>query len=269
MLLLFLICQAWLSSADLVARKILFDLNGVASSNTFKNVKLNIYDPCKIDELKRFVIYEPSHRPMCFSNVSIDLNQNPETNTGYRYGAKEVWAHLFDVTPNPQYQTVMNGLRFSITTHICRYYLKTKRGYDANPVLFKKKFKKSDFDDFNKLLAFVYTKFLYFDFRYLPISKNLYEKLCYIRNIIRASKINVTMDFEYKTAFRRVFAILNCIGCEKCRLWSKVQIGGLYMAFFVQKDYKPRNLRELVFFIQLMRKLTVSSVVAHHFIGNK
>jgi hypothetical protein len=32
---------------------------------------------------------------------------------------------------------------------------------------------------------------------------------------------------EFKHNFRNVSRILDCIGCDKCRLWGKLQISGL------------------------------------------
>lgn len=268
-MLLVFICQIWLLSIDNLAKKIYLDLNYVATSETFKKVRLNIYDPCKINELKKFVIYEPSHRARCFSNEPIDLSQNPETNTGYRYGAKEVWAHIFNVDLDPQYQSVMKGLKFSITTHICKYYLKTGHEYSENPALYRKLFCKQDYDDFNRLLAFIYTKFLSFDLKKFIIPKKLYDKLCNIHDAIRASKLDVKMNFTFRPAFKRVFTILNCVGCEKCRLWGKVKVIGLNTAFAIQNGYHPRNMKELILFIQLMSRLTTTSLATHRFNVNK
>jgi len=35
---------------------------------------------------------------------------------------------------------------------------------------------------------------------------------------------------EFKTHFRNVTRIMDCVGCDKCRLWGKVQTTGIATA---------------------------------------
>ncbi|KRH92477.1 Endoplasmic Reticulum Oxidoreductin [Pseudoloma neurophilia] len=254
------------ASIENVAQKIYSKILYISRSNSFKAVKLNIYDPCKIDELKKFVIYEPEHRPKCLSSASIDLNQNPETNTGYRYGAKEVWEHLLNLSDNSEYKQVMNGLQFSITTQICKYYLKTKYGYSENPQLFKKLYSIKKNDDLKYLLSFIYTMFLKINLRKFSIPVYILNEIYQIHKHISTIQTKTTINLDFSKIADTCFAILNCIGCEKCRLWGKVQFHGLLTAFNVQNGQQPKCLAEFVYFIQLMTKLTVSCVDVTNFL---
>jgi ERO1-like protein beta len=38
---------------------------------------------------------------------------------------------------------------------------------------------------------------------------------------------------EFKSHFRNVSRIMDCVGCDKCRLWGKVQTTGLATALKV------------------------------------
>ncbi|CAG7854695.1 ERO1-like protein 2; AltName: Full=Endoplasmic reticulum oxidoreductin-1-like protein B; Flags: Precursor [Serendipita indica DSM 11827] len=41
---------------------------------------------------------------------------------------------------------------------------------------------------------------------------------------------NAVLKEEFKQHFRNVSSIMDCVGCSRCRLWGKVQIGGLATA---------------------------------------
>ncbi len=42
---------------------------------------------------------------------------------------------------------------------------------------------------------------------------------------------------EFKARFRNVSRIMDCVGCDKCRLWGKLQISGLGTALKVLFSY--------------------------------
>jgi len=51
---------------------------------------------------------------------------------------------------------------------------------------------------------------------------------------------------EFKNHFRNVSQIMDCVGCDKCRLWGKVQISGLGTALKVLFELDEKAL-ECVF----------------------
>ena len=61
---------------------------------------------------------------------------------------------------------------------------------------------------------------------------------------------------------RNMTTILDCISCEKCRLWGKVQFGGLAAAFKIvmnPADSLPHlERKELMSLVNLARQLTDS-----------
>lgn len=40
------------------------------------------------------------------------------------------------------------------------------------------------------------------------------------------------LEREFKSHFRNISRIMDCVGCEKCRLWGKLQITGTSFAIF-------------------------------------
>ncbi len=51
---------------------------------------------------------------------------------------------------------------------------------------------------------------------------------------------------------------VHLVGCEKCRLWGKVQIGGIGTALKVLTSNQPLNRQELVFFVNALNRLSES-----------
>jgi hypothetical protein len=47
---------------------------------------------------------------------------------------------------------------------------------------------------------------------------------------------------EFKQHFRNVSRIMDCVGCDKCRLWGKVQTTGLGTAMKVLFELDDKNL---------------------------
>merc|ERR1719187_326460 len=40
----------------------------------------------------------------------------------------------------------------------------------------------------------------------------------------------ISLKEEFKQKFRNISRIMDCVGCDKCKLWGKIQITGLGMA---------------------------------------
>jgi ERO1-like protein beta len=54
------------------------------------------------------------------------------------------------------------------------------------------------------------------------------------------SKDKVQLKAEFKDHFRNVTRIMDCVSCEKCRLWGKLQTSGLGTALKILFSYRPR-----------------------------
>jgi len=72
----------------------------------------------------------------------------------------------------------------------------------------------------------------------------------------------VAMLPEMKKMIRNMTTILDCISCEKCRLWGKVQLVGLATAFKIvmnpADEVPPLERKELMSLVNLARQLTDS-----------
>lgn len=65
---------------------------------------------------------------------------------------------------------------------------------------------------------------------------------------------------EFRAAFRNISTIMNCVGCEKCRLWGKLQFLGLGTALRILFDDKVPELQrnEVIALFNFMYKLSTS-----------
>ncbi|KAJ3022844.1 hypothetical protein HKX48_005045 [Thoreauomyces humboldtii] len=70
---------------------------------------------------------------------------------------------------------------------------------------------------------------------------------------------------EFKTHFRNISEIMDCVGCEKCKLWGKLQVSGLGTALkilFSYDDSKPELYRltrgEIVSLFNTVHRLSES-----------
>ena len=75
----------------------------------------------------------------------------------------------------------------------------------------------------------------------------------------------IGLKAEFRERFRNVSRIMDCVGCDKCRLWGKLQTGGYGTALKVLFEYDPDNAEgfhlrrtELVSLIVTLQRLSHS-----------
>lgn len=54
---------------------------------------------------------------------------------------------------------------------------------------------------------------------------------------------NSKLKDQFRRHFRNISKIMDCVGCEKCRLWGKIQITGMGTALKILYSF-PDNLPE-------------------------
>lgn len=67
----------------------------------------------------------------------------------------------------------------------------------------------------------------------------------------------IGLKAEFRERFRNVSRIMDCVGCDKCRLWGKLQTSGYGTALKVLFEYDPEKSEEF----QLRRTEVVSLIV--------
>lgn len=195
-----------------------------------------------------------------FSNseaVLVDLSANPERFTGY--GGQEsaqIWSSIYrencfspgetgqSVAKNAFYRLV-SGLHASIATHLTNDHLNTETGkWEPNLELFMARV-----GNFPDRVANVY-------FNYAVVSKALWKIKPYLSHLsfcnsydedvksmimniltqLDSNVFNEDLIFEdelsskvkddFRARFKNVTKIMDCVHCDRCRLWGKVQTTG-------------------------------------------
>jgi hypothetical protein len=58
-------------------------------------------------------------------------------------------------------------------------------------------------------------------------------------NADKMFKDNEELKEEFKNHFRNVSKIMDCVECEKCRLWGKIQVSGIGTALKILFSFDP------------------------------
>ncbi|KAG9220719.1 hypothetical protein CCMSSC00406_0003818 [Pleurotus cornucopiae] len=165
------------------------------------------------------------------------------------------------------YYKVISGLHASISTHICHEYFNQSTGewYPNLPCFIQRVASHPErlrYIYFNTVLllravARISPYLSAYDYCSTGTHEEDSETLSRLNNIIDIAKVagkfdetvlfrgenaNIVKE-EFKVHFRNVTRIMDCIGCDKCRLWGKVQTTGLATALKIlfELDEKALN----------------------------
>lgn len=144
---------------------------------------------------------------------------------------------------------VVSGLHSSISTHLCEQWLnKTTGTWQPNLDCFHTKV--AEYPDRLKNMYFLYTiiaeavaslKDKLHDYTFCHANKmenmktkslleNIFSDLSASYPLLEEDKMfngNQMLLADFKLHFRNISRIMDCVGCEKCRLWGKIQISGI------------------------------------------
>lgn len=192
--------------------------------------------------------------------------------------------------------TIISGLHASISMHIARRYLKGEL-WGMNPAIYKERLKDHPERISNLNLAFavvaravskaammlhpdnyeyvtgnedndVYTKREMAKLLTLPILRPGCEVKVFDESDMFLQKNEYSLP-EFRSAFRNISMIMDCVGCEKCRLWGKLQFLGLGTALRIlfEDDLTQLERNEMIALINLLYKLSTSVMSVEHMEG--
>jgi len=232
----------------------------------------------------------------------VDLPTNPEKFTGYTGdSATRVWQAIYNENcfgvPNHLskekcmekrvYYKLISGLHASISTNVCYYWLDTKTGvWDKNVDCFKWKIGKFPDRVENIYLNYaIYVRAINKISNYLNnytyCNGNDEEDIKVAKLVKKVTDISKDYPFTFdetqffnspetkellndtKFQFRNVTRIMDCVACEKCRLWGKLQVTGLGTALkilFSTDNVNTVSLKrsEIVAFVNGFNKLSTT-----------
>ncbi|TDL26237.1 endoplasmic oxidoreductin [Rickenella mellea] len=169
-------------------------------------------------------------------------------------------------TEKKVYYKIISGLHASISTHICRDYLNQSTGeWGSNLQCFVTRVashpERLQYIYFNTVLLLrAFARLGPYLSAYDYCSSGTHEEDAYTltklgsvigiasvvgqfdeSSLFQGQDANVLKE-EFKTHFRNVTRIMDCVGCDKCRLWGKVQTSGLGTALKILFELDERAL---------------------------
>lgn len=240
----------------------------------------------------------------------VNLLLNPERYTGYKgESARRIWRSIYaencfkdgendTCTEKRIFYRLISGLHTSINTHICANYLidEQKNKWGQNLEMFRERVAK-----FPDRLQNLYFTFL-FILRAVTKAGDYLTHVSYstgnppqddktlslLQHVARSDRLagachipfqegglwrgegGIELRRELKDHFRNISAMMDCVGCEKCRLWGKLQVLGLATAFKIlfEDDINQLELQrnEVVALINFLARLSESIRVASEFL---
>jgi len=223
----------------------------------------------------------------------VDLTRNPERWTGYTSEQKSdwIWKAIYEdncgslddtCTPEQEFlHTVISGLHTSITTHIltdcCIERVRLgpclKWGVDYDGVKRRVLGKDSYVQNLHFLLRLLLEAVHKAKSALLRVDYEIddgdscveqVKKVLEIASTCSAASPSVKLPPDLsktRTLFRNISSIIDCVGCDKCKLWGKLQFTGVGTALRILFT-NPQNLRlrrtEVIALLNTLTKLSES-----------
>jgi Endoplasmic Reticulum Oxidoreductin 1 (ERO1) len=226
----------------------------------------------------------------------VDMIANPEQYTGFSgREAHTIWQAIYNencfmfasgvqeqcIEQNVFYKLI-SGLHASISVHICSQYLNSTTGlWFSNEQCFSERV--GNYPDRLANMRFLYSLLVRAFDKLSPSLKSaistgdsendakITDLLTELSSVVKGAPVVETGLFkgksqellsDFRDKFRNISMIMDCINCQKCRLWGKTQITGLGTAMkivFSPGNNVPKLSRyEFVALIQVMHKLAES-----------
>ena len=261
-------------------------LKNLVNTPCFSKIRINLDEPCKEIKLMKKCQYntcvvprfdyseeknickvgKPKNNKCEDDNdekdaIGVDLKQADQTYSGYKDGASEIWNKIYNSSDGyPLITKLISGIHFSITVHISVYYKFVVKEYMCNPLLYFQKFKSEYYENLKFTLNFVRYAVGSLDKDHYKCSLMLSShEMGLIGNVIEHARKTSGPSIRlmhYNNVFDRISELLNCIECDKCKLWGKIQFNGLKVAMdIISGKKKHLGGNELVYIIQLSNKL--------------
>lgn len=244
-------------------------------------------------------VWTAIYKENCFPSTT--YLEEEESNGLGMYTANNGWLDVFSVTTTQEvcqekkvFYKLVSGLHTSISLHICGDYLDRKRGvWSRNTTCYKQRFQ--GYPDRIENLYFLWSVLVRSVSKLSPYLSNYpfcegSEDELFVRKHVDQvmEAINAcpgsfhenelfrdqdakSLKNEFKQRFRNISQIMDCVGCEKCRLWGKVQVTGLGTALKVLFSYSPNASKyrltrpELVSLINLFNRVAESVNLLEYF----
>ncbi|TBT98972.1 endoplasmic oxidoreductin 1 [Hamiltosporidium magnivora] len=261
------------------------DLKILCESDFFSKIRINLNGKCNYNFGKKCGLFscnvpEQSKINQKINNndlyckndgtegVCIDLIKIKEIFTGYKKESGEVWKKIYEfASKNKDIMKIISGIHYSVCIHMCRFYRINRKGeYIANTWMFHKK--KNLNYEINLYFAFLFISSFFkatnFNVEILKSSLKNNELESFFR-VSKFADLHVWTNTNINlSSISEILNLLNCLGCERCKLWSKIQFGGVETAIKLSNEIEISE-NDLIYFVNLLYKLSSSIKISHEF----
>ncbi|KAL0265992.1 UNVERIFIED_CONTAM: hypothetical protein PYX00_011709 [Menopon gallinae] len=233
---------------DLTYRK----LAELVSKDAFSIIDMNLNERCPLDAAachnKRCRVERTHRSGRPAGSFRVDLRSVPE---GYSPDAKNssfIWKRIYELAHRDAFlQALISGLHFSITIHIASFFTSFHGVFIPNSIHYFQKYRR----DYKTNMYILY---LYVRSSVYALGKNHRPSLA-----VHAS-LDPRADMKHILRLRKMLYVVNCLSCDRCRVWGRVQLHGLIAAtkIHMSMDAKYLSTNELVCLVHLFHKLSTS-----------
>lgn len=272
-------------------------LDELIKSKCFSNIFINLDEPCDNPEFVKKCTFKTCVVPrgdikqsndICRTGVKkdnkclfedrndqeeeglgVNLTRAKQIYSGYKNNAADIWYGIYDIAKcNESLWRMISGIHYSITLHIAVYYKYSMFRYWSNPVFFYKKKNSEHYQ--NLVFAFKVVKYALSKLEGVQLACSLelprgdLKKLMMLKKLIKSLNGKLPNSFvllDYEEEMNEIKKLLNCIECDMCKLWGKIQFNGLETALDVISGNKSDITgNELIMLLNLYAKLSSSLI---------
>eukprot|EP00866_Antonospora_locustae_P001371 jgi/Antlo1/1371/1214 len=235
-------------------------LKKLIEKDTFSIVYMNLNERCPLnaaasDCTSRLCRIESRNSDFrLVRGPRVDLRHVQEGYSSNTQNTSLVWKRLYELSSKSKFlQTLLSGLHFSITIHVSSFFTFFHGIYIPNSIHYFQRYRRE------------YKKNMYILYLYVRSSLYILGKgntLVKMRTCNGHASPDPRADVKQILCIREMLSVVNCLSCDRCKVWGKVQLQGLIAATKIHLSMNPRLLskNELICLVRLFHKLSRSIV---------
>ncbi|ORD99699.1 hypothetical protein A0H76_334 [Hepatospora eriocheir] len=235
------------------------ELDQVTKSDFISKVKINFYEKCPLS-IKKCSADSCSVPIIKYKNKDgiIDLLKVRESYSPTITNGSDVWRAMYNLTPNKAFHKILNGMKFSVTTHISAFYTNFIGNYFPNPFVFRKSYTEEYQNDFINLYMIIRNAIGSLK----HTNSVLHPEVKKIVDLIEIDKRFDILTYDSYELIEKCIECVACLDCQKCILWGTIQLRGLRTAIEV---FNKENIDGVfqIYLINLFRRLSETVKQSH------
>jgi Endoplasmic Reticulum Oxidoreductin 1 (ERO1) len=202
----------------------------------------------------------------------VDLRELKERYTGYTEGSA-VWKKAYSLADGDGSLCMfLSGIHCSVSVHLSAFYNENLESglFFMNGRLMEEKVRPDYFENMKRTFDFLLSAIPLVASQINPTTLKISERDCCqleaLLEMLPRGRVNYRIyGITEQTLIRAnaIAGLMNCVECPRCKIWGKIQLGGLKAALkAVYAETRSMSLHlepgEIVYFFNLLNKLSTS-----------